>query len=321
MNRQAIHRRLLYFKWYFRLIKKLQSTRLKKRRTNLYSTIVIFLDNVVKNDLSIKASGVAFSFTLSIFPTIIFIFTLIPYVHSVFPHVDQQSILNLISNVMPDTMFDAATGTIKDIVSNKRQGLLSFGAVLALILSTNGMHGLMNAFNSIYKSIDKRGFLKTRMIAIGLTLMLASVMFFSIFMLVIGKAVLDYLSVKAHITEDYILYLLFIIKYSVIGIAFFLAISMIYYFAPAIHSRWKFFSSGAIFSALSSGIVSYGFSFYINNFGTYNKFYGSIGMLIALMIWLYLLSFILLVGFEYNASVDRAAESDKIEVTTSIFDA
>ena len=238
----------------------MQGIRLNKRKTNLYSTIVVFLDNVQRNNLSIKASGVAFSFTLAIFPSIIFIFTLIPYVHSIFPNIDIQNILNLFSNVMPDSLYFAAEGTIMDIISNKRQGLLSFGVITAFVLSTNGMHGLMNAFNSIYKTNDKRQFLKTRMIAIGLTLMLAFVLFFSIFLLVIGKAFLNYLSEAAHITEDYIIVLLFILKYSIIGVTYFLAISLIYYFAPAIHDRWKFFSSGAMFSALSSGIVSFSFS-------------------------------------------------------------
>ena len=302
------------------IIRKLKTKKLKRRRTNLYSAIVTFLDNIEKNSLSIKASGVAFSFTLAIFPTIIFIFTLIPYIHLVLPDIDNKSILNFISHFMPESMYTAAEETINDIVSIRRQGLLSFGAILALVLSTNGMHGLMTAFNSIYKKNDKRGFFKTRLIATGLTLMLSTVMFFSIFLLVAGKAFLNRLSERSHFAQDYIFDLLFLLKYSVIGVSLFMAISMIYYFAPAIHNRWRFFSSGAFFSAIACGLVSYAFSSYINNFATYNKFYGSIGIMIALMIWLYLLAYILLIGFEYNASVDRAVDSDKIEITTSIFE-
>ena len=308
------------FRWYWLVIRKMQRTRLNRRRTNLYSTIVVFLDNVVRNSLPIKASGVAFSFTLAIFPTIIFIFTLVPYIHTVYPNISQESIINFIGNVMPESMFNAAEHTIQDIVSNKREGLLSFGAIFALLLSTNGMSGLMAAFNSIYKQHEKRGFIRTRIIAFGLTLMLAFVLFLSIFLLVIGKAVLIYLSDKAHITEDYILFSLFLVKYAIIGVAYFLAISTIYYFAPAVHSRWRFFSTGAIFSALASGVASYAFSYYINNFGLYNKFYGSIGMLIAMMIWLYLLALILLIGFEYNASVTRSIDSSKIDKTVGLFE-
>jgi membrane protein len=221
---------------------------------------------------------------------------------------------------MPDAMYMAATETIHDIVSIKRQGLLSFGAFLALVLATNGMHSLMSTFNQIYKTNDRRGFIQTRIVATGLTLVLSSVLFFSIFLMVVGKIFLTYLSTSGFVTDINIIHLLTLLKYSVIIIAFFIAISMIYYFAPAIHDRWTFFSTGAVFSAVACVISSYGFSFYINNFANYNKFYGSLGMLIALMAWLYVLSLILLVGFEYNASVDKAVLSDKIEETTSLFE-
>ncbi|WP_162555816.1 YihY/virulence factor BrkB family protein [Reichenbachiella versicolor] len=310
----------MYFRWYARFIRKLQKRKLNKHRTNLYSTIVTFLDNVTNNDLAIKASGVAFSFTLAIFPSIIFIFTLIPYIHQVFPHVSNDSILSMVASVMPSTMYESVEGTILDIIQIKRQGLLSFGAILAMALSTNGMHGLMKAFNSIFKQDEKRSVVKTRMISAGLTLMMSSVLFFSIFLLVIGKTFLDYLQNAAHVTDDFIIYLLFFVKYSIIGLSLLVAVSSVYYFAPAIHDRWTFFSSGAIFSAIAIGVVSYGFSVYINNFAGYHKFYGSIGIMIALMIWLYLLAYILLLGFEYNASVSRSIHSNKIEHTTSIFD-
>lgn len=320
MKRKNLHKHLLYYQWYLSLLRKLKLTRLNKRQTTLYNTLDLFLENTGKHGLITKANGVAFSFTLAIFPSIIFIFTLIPYIHSVIPHIGTDSIMSFLASVMPEAMYEAATGTIHDIVSNKRQGLLSFGALLALILATNGMHGLMSTFNSIYKTNEKRGFFRTRLIATGLTLVLSSVLFFSIILMVIGKIVLNFLSTEGFITQDYIIYLLTILKYFVIVIAFFIAISTIYYFAPAIHDRWRFFSAGAVFSAVACVATSYAFSFYINNFSNYNKLYGSLGMLIALMVWLYLLSLILLVGFEYNASVDRAVVSDKIENTTSIFD-
>ncbi|MCV9385478.1 YihY/virulence factor BrkB family protein [Reichenbachiella ulvae] len=320
MTRKSLHKHLMKLRWYARIIKFLKTTRLNKRRTTLYNAVVIFLDSVLDSRLLTMASGVAFSFTLAIFPSIIFIFTLIPYIHSVLPHIDANSIMNFMSNVMPENMFKAATDTIEDIVSNKREGLLSFGVLFALILATNGMHSLMSAFNSIYKTVDRRSFLKTRLIATALTLMMASVLFISIFLLVVGKTFLAELSHSGFFGEKYIYYLVVMLKYGVIGTSFFIAISLIYYFAPAIKDRWTFFSAGTVFSAVSCVLVSYAFSFYINNFSTYNKFYGSLGMLIALMIWLYLLSIILLVGFEYNASVDRAVHSDKIEVTTSVFE-
>lgn len=320
MHRTKIHRHLVYFPWYKRLLSRLRSIKLNQRRTNLYDTLNIFIEYVSKHALLNKANSVAFSFTLAIFPSIIFIFTLIPYIHSILPAIDANSILNFVSNVMPQAMFNAADETIHDIIRIKRNGLLSFGALLALILATNGMHGLMSTFNSIYKTNEKRGFFRTRLVATGLTLVMSSVLFFSIFLMVIGKLFLGYLSAEGLITADYIIVLLTLLKYSVIIIAFFIAVSIIYYFAPAINDRWHFFSAGAVFSAFACVATSYGFSYYINNFSNYNKFYGSLGMLIALMAWFYLLSLILLIGFVYNASVDKAIDLEKIRKTTSIFE-
>lgn len=311
---------MIYFRWYVRLSQRLKSIKLNDRRTNLYQTISLFVDNISQNQLFNKANGVAFSFTLAIFPAIIFIFTLIPYIHEFFPRMHAEAIIEFLSTVMPDTMWVAAKETITDIVSIKREGLLSFGALFALLLATNGMNGLMSAFNSIYKTNDKRGFIRSRFVATAMTLILSFVLFLAIFLLVAGKAFIMQLHDKQYITGHFILTLVFVLKYTVIINAFFGAISLIYYFAPAIHDRWTFFSAGAIFSSLGCVLVSFAFSFYINNFGSYNKFYGSLGMLIALMIWFYLLSLILLTGFVYNASVDQAIASNKIEKTTSVFE-
>ncbi|MTI30966.1 YihY/virulence factor BrkB family protein, partial [Xanthovirga aplysinae] len=81
--------------------------------------------------------------------------------------------------------------------------------------------------------------------------------------------------------------------------------SCIYYFAPKILHR-TFFSPGSILATLLTLGISFVFSYYLNNFGAYNKLYGSIGVLIAIMIWFYILSLVLLLGFELNASIDKA---------------
>ena len=106
--------------------------------------------------------------------------------------------------------------------------------------------------------------------------------------------------------DDYVVTLLLLVRFIVIFIVFFLAISFIYYFGPAVHYNWRFFSIGSLLATLLCLAVSYSFSFYITNFGTYNKLYGSIGVLIALMVWQLILSIVLLVGYELNASIHKA---------------
>src|SRR5690606_33620761 len=106
--------------------------------------------------------------------------------------------------------------------------------------------------------------------------------------------------------------LLFVLRFVIIFVTFFLAISTIYYFGPAIHYNWRFFSIGSFVATLLCLAVSYGFSYYITNFGTYNKVYGSIGVLIALMVWVQLITVVLLVGYEINASIHDSIRAEAL---------
>lgn len=284
---------------------------------SLYKILKRFLKNIQEDEVMDRANGVAFNFILATFPAIIFLFTLIPFVSRYFPDVNTETIMGFIRDLMPPSMFDVASTTVLDIVSNQRGGLLTLGFVFAMYLSTNGMMALMRAFNACYKTIEKRPGWKTRMIATGLTFNMTFVLFLAIMLLVVGQFVLDY--VRGHLHElnwvnldAYTVYLLFTLRFLVIFIVFFLAISTIYYFGPAIHYNWRFFSIGSLIATLLCLAVSYGFSYYITNFGTYNKVYGSIGVMIAMMVWIQLITVVLLIGYEINASIHEAIRAEAL---------
>lgn len=273
----------------------------------LYEVIKVFIDKITQDEIIDRANGVAFNFALAIFPAIIFLFTLTPYIHELVPEVSQASILVFIEGVMPDSMFETVESTVTDIVGNTRGGLLTFGALFSLYLATNGMAALMKAFNACYKTLEKRSFIKTRLVATGLTFMLAFVLILAVILLVVGNIVVEFVDEIEWIhIEDYVIYILFLVRFVVIFIVFFLAISFIYYFGPAVHYNWSFFSIGSLIATILCIAVSYGFSFYVSNFATYNKLYGSLGVLIALMVWQEILSIVLLVGYEINASIHQA---------------
>ena len=109
-------------------------------------------------------------------------------------------------------------------------------------------------------------------------------------------------------------YTIMLIKILILFISFYLGISSIFYFAPVIHNRWTFISSGSIISAIGCVLISLAFAFYINNFPTYNKLYGSLGILIVYMGWVYVVSSIILVGFEWNTSIDIAIKKIKAKI-------
>ena len=285
---------------------------------SLYRFFNIFFFNIKDDEIMDRANGVSYNLILAIFPTIIFLFTLIPYVSNYYPEINRDSIMQFMGEIMPASMYEVASSTVLDIISNQRGGLLTFGFVFALFLATNGMLALMRAFNACYKTVDKRNAWRMRFTATGLTLMLSLVLFFAIVLLVVGQVAINYVTVHLEDfsnlnLDSFTIYGLLVLRFAVIFIVFFFAISFIYYFGPAVHYNWKFFSVGSWIATLACLAVSYGFSYYVTNFGSYNKVYGSIGALIALMIWIQLLTVVLLFGYEINASLHYGMKVQEVE--------
>jgi membrane protein len=274
-------------------------------KVNLYELIAQWFKDLQKDEITERAGGVAFDFTLSLFPAIIFLFTLIPYIPV--DNLDGK-IMSFMSDVMPLSTYEAASETINDIVSKQRGSLLSFGFLFALVFATNGMASLMKAFNNIYMTVENRGFLKMRGIAALLTFLLALALFSAIIFLIVGQFLLDQLVIFLDIRGDHIIFFIYMLRTVVIFLLFYVVIASVYYFGPAVKNRWRFFSLGSFVASGASIATSLVFSIYVSNFGTYNQLYGSIGALIAIMVWLYLQSIIILAGFELNASKDKVEE-------------
>ena len=213
-----------------------------------------------------------------------------------------------LGEVLPPSVFQLIDNTIRDILSRPRGGLLSFGVVFALFLATSGMVSLMSAFNRIHLTIEKRSYFKTRGIATFLTIILAIVLVMAVSLLVIGQLFLNWIFHQNALLEANVFYLIIFLRFMIMFLVFLLAISSIYYLGPAIEQRWSFFSPGSIVAASFCLAASFLFSAYISNFQLYNKVYGSIGALIALMIWIYMISVIILLGYTLNASIDVALD-------------
>jgi membrane protein len=274
----------------------------------VYDVVDVLIGELRLDSVTKRASYMAFNFTLAIFPSIIFLFTLIPYIPSVLSLDLSESILNFIADFMPEEMYAVAYSTIEDIVNKPRGGLLSFGFLFALILSTNGIMSLMDAFDKKYHTFYKRRYIKKRLIATALTVVLSLILFTAVATIFFGQWILDVLVFYEIVTESYTYTLLVILKYVAIVLLFLLATSIVYYYVPAIEDKWPFFSAGAVVATGLIFLVSMIFSFYISAFDTYNKFYGSIGALIGLMIWLDFVSMILILGFEINVSIDSVTK-------------
>ncbi len=304
LNHQYLKRRRAYRKF----IVFLKRWRFSNGRYSVYDVVDVLLGELRLDSITKRASYMAFNFTLAIFPSIIFLFTLIPYIPSVLSMDLSASILNFIGDFMPEEMYAVTYSTIEDIVNKPRGGLLSFGFLFALVLSTNGIMSLMDAFDKKYHTFYKRSYVRKRMIATLLTVALALILFLAVSAIFFGQWILDVLVFYEVVTESYTYALIVILKYVAILFLFLLATSLIYYYVPAIQDKWPFISAGAVVATGLIFIVSMAFSMYISAFDTYNKFYGSIGALIGLMIWLDFVSMILILGFEINVSIDTVTK-------------
>ena len=275
------------------------------RMITYYSVYKIFINKLREDEIFERSLAVAFSFTLASFPLIIFLFTLIPYINAWIPEIDSTKILLFLEGVMPKDMYDIAKNTILDLVETKRGGLLSLGVISSLFLSSNGFNTLIKTFNSCHKVRENRSFYETRLIALILTLLFFVVTIVAIILSAVGDFTIN-LMLEYNLFKDVEYYTIMLFKLLILFVSFYLAISSIFYFAPVIHNKWTFISSGSIISAVGCVAISLAFSYYINNFPTYNKLYGSIGILIAYMGWIYFISTIILIGFEWNTSIDLA---------------
>jgi membrane protein len=276
----------------------------------IYTVATFFFKEIGKESLVNKASSLAYNFMLAIFPAIIFLFTLIPFIPEKFHFQDQ--LMSLITLILPEDAYKAFSTTLDEIVHKPNRGLLSFGFILSLFFATNGVHSLMMAFNKSSLIIETRSWLKQRLMAILLTLIISFSVITCITAMAIGELALNRIETKLNIRESFTTFTIQLIRWALLGILYFVTISILYRYGPAHAKKWKFFSAGSCLATILAFISIWGFSYYINNFSSYNKIYGSIGTLIVIMIWLYLNSLILLVGFELNASVDLSKRSVKI---------
>jgi membrane protein len=250
-----------------------------------------------------RASSIAFNMLMALLPATIFLFTLIPFI----PIANfQTELVRLFENIMPVAAYSLLETTIVDVITNKSGTLLVLMFIATIIFSTNGIHALIHAFNVSAHGFESRSWLQQRKIAVFLLLFILIMFYASSALIIMSRSVVDRLVEIGALELNLVYYVIMVFKWLLIIAMLFFAISTLYYLVPARKKDFRYISPGSIVATTLFIITSLAFSAYVNNFGQYNKLYGSIGTLIIILIWLYLNSVALLVGFELNVSI-RAA--------------
>lgn len=269
----------------------------------LYDVTRFFIKGLYEGYLASRASSISFNFFLAIFPSLLFLFTIIPFV----PIANfQQTLLDLIRDLVPKTTYETIRETVEDIVTRPRGGLLSIGFFLALYFSTTGIHSMMEAFNSTFHSIETRSWIKQRLISTVIVLIISILLIISIGLMTFGTTLLSVILPKQLWSSTIYKSFIWFLKWLAILLTLFLTISFVYYLAPAKKRHFRFISAGSSLATILVIITTLGFNFYVDNFGRYNVLYGSIGTLMIVLLWIYFNAFSLLVGFELNASILKA---------------
>src|SRR5690606_11730729 len=178
-----------------------------------------------------------------------------------------------------------------------------------------GVVSLMDAFNAIHRTRENRGFFQTRGIAVTIILVLIVALCAAAVIMIIGKRFLAVVSEYNIVSNQFIYLTIAISRFFTLLVLFVVTTSFIFRYAPAVHDRWRFFSVGSITAGLLISMGFFLFFFYLNNFASYNKLYGSIGTMIAVMLWLLITGYILLVGFEINVSLDKTAKKQALKAS------
>ena len=278
----------------------------------IYDVLVFVYHEVMRDDLFTRANSVAFSFFLSLFPSVLTIFTFLPFVFNIlevwYPNINNfnATLDEEISRVMPGQAGEFVLAFVQEITNSPRLGLLSFGFLLALYFSSNGMIALMQAFEKSYvKTFKRRNLVRKRLIATGLTLLVGLFIVASVVFVILGDEIIYWMTGWLDLSSVTSFFLGFF-RWIIMLLLYYVIIGTVYRYGAATIKKFSYFSPGVTLAAVLSLLTSVAFSFYIDGFDrydTYIKFYGSIATIIIFMLWLQFNALILIIGFELNAAI------------------
>ena len=316
-------------KWYNRDENFLRVVRFPGTKLPLMDVLIDFVKLFTKGRTVDRAAGVAFNFFVALFPLILFFFTLIPYIS--IPHLYERVMMALDDFLLPSGTLDYVKDTIDGIMNQPHDGLLSLSVVLCLVFGSGGIVAIFNGFRNVYanflsdKGLGLKGWLMQRLFAILMLVILGALIVTSILLISLGGTVLHYLVTHEILEGGSFTFFLFSVLRWVVGIfALCLGISLLYYFGnvkfnehyrverkrtgPQGQKRYRnfvVFSPGTILATTLFVLSTVAFNTYISNFSRYNVLYGSIGTLIILLLWIWIVAILILAGNDLNSSIRR----------------
>ena len=316
--------------WYYSEDNVLRIVRFPGTKLPLLDVVMTFFKNFTKGRTLDRAAGVAFNFFLALFPLILFFFTLIPYIP--IPNLYERVLMLLQTSFLPSGTLDFVTDTIDGIMNQPHDGLLSVSIVLCLVFGSSGVVAFFNGFRNVYadylkeKKLTLKNWLQQRLFAILMLLILGALIVISIVLISVGGTALKFLVTEKILKGGFVLFLFNLLRWLITILALCFTVATLYYFGNVkfnehyrkelkrpgkngkMYRDFVVFSPGSILTTALFILATVGFNIYISNFSRYNALYGSIGTLIILLMWIWILAIVILAGNDLNSSIRREAD-------------
>ena len=318
--------------WYNKEDNFLRIVRFPGTKLPLMDVLIDFVKLFTKGRTVDRAAGVAFNFFVALFPLLLFFFTLIPYIP--IPHLYERVMMALDDFLIPSGTMEYVKETIDGIMNQPHEGLLSISILLCLVFGSSGIVAIFNGFRNVYanfltaKGLDLKGWLMQRLFAIIMLIVLGALIVISVLLISLGGTALKYLVTHEILEGGSFVFFLFSVLRWVVGVfALSLGISLLYYFGNVkfnehyrverkrtgpngkkLYRDFVIFSPGTILATTLFVLGTVGFNAYISNFSRYNVLYGSIGTLIILLLWIWVIAILILAGNDLNSGIRRGAD-------------
>ncbi len=266
---------------------------------SLYDILELYVLGIFKGAFSYRASAIAFSFFMALFPFALFILNLIPFI----PLENfQADFLEFVEEGVPPNTYDAIEAILRDIMETSHQGLLSSGFILSILLMTNGINAILGGFEMSAHITITRGFFRQYFISLAISLVLSMILLITVAAIVIAEVMIQKINIRGYVADVSVIEWS---RYGFILLMILITTSILYKFGAKETSSIAFISYGAVFTTILIVISSYIFGIYVTKFAKYNELYGSIGTLLVLMFYIWINCMVLLLGFELNATISK----------------
>jgi membrane protein len=265
------------------------------------------IHEIQEDDCWGRAAQLAYYFLFALFPFFLVLTTLLGYLPV--PNL-MDRLMEMLAEMLPGDALRLVQDNVREIVTSQRGGLLSFGILAALWTSSSAITAIVDGLNRAYDVQEGRPYWKVRLIAIVLTVGLSLFIIVSLVLLTFGPQIGGWIADQVGLGSVFQI-AWNLLRWPVIVGLIVLAMALVYYVAPDVEQRWQWITPGSLVAVVGWLLASLGFSFYVNNFASYNATYGSIGAVIVLLTWMYVSGFFVLLGGEINAEIEHAASNGK----------